>query len=99
MPPDTNGLQINLQKINFCVQKRRRTLQYVLTISAKTGSIILAIATFDVNSVKNWAVRHTRNSRSMGGSDFKPVNAFPRSSDIPDSLPPSAKAKPPPEIK
>lgn len=68
------------------------------TISAKTGSVILAIATFDVNSVRNWIERRTMNRIANGGNDFNPDNALPRSSDMPDDELPSARAKPPPKI-
>lgn len=70
-----------------------------MDISASTGSRMLAMATFDVNSVSVWAVRHTMNSSSIGGKSLRPTSDVPSMADIPDTLPPSANAKPPPNRK
>lgn len=68
-------------------------------ISANTGKIIFAMATFDVNSVNVWAVIQTINSNNNGGKSFRPTSELPNIADMPDREPPSAKAKPPPSKK
>lgn len=68
-------------------------------ISASTGNMMFAMATFDVNSVKVCAAKHTRNNNNNGGRSFRPTNEFPNIADMPDRLPPSANAKPPPNKK
>lgn len=68
-------------------------------ISANTGNIIFATATFDVNSVNVCAVIQTINNNKIGGRFFKPANEFPNIADIPDLEPPSANANPPPNKK
>lgn len=60
---------------------------------------MLAMATFDVNSVNVWAAKQTMNSNTNGGKSFRPVREFPNIADMPDRLPPSANAKPPPNKK
>lgn len=68
-------------------------------ISAKTGSMMFAIATFDVNSVKVCAATQIINNSTNGGRSFRPTKEFPNIADIPDRFPPSANAKPPPNKK
>lgn len=68
-------------------------------ISASTGNIMFAMATFDVNSVSVCAATQTMNSNNNGGRSFRPTNEFPNIADIPDRLPPSANANPPPNKK
>ena len=70
-----------------------------LTISAKTGTIILAIATFELKAVKMTATIIIMKSSTKCGSDFNPTNALPINEAIPLTLLPSAKAKPPPNKK
>lgn len=74
-------------------------ISIAMDISARTGSIIFAMATFDVNSVKVCAAKHTMNSSNNGGRSFRPIKEFPSIADMPDRLPPSANAKPPPNKK
>lgn len=74
-------------------------ISVAMDISASTGSRMFAMATFDVNSVNVCAVRHTMNSSSNGGRSLRPTSELPSMADIPDVLPPSASAKPPPSRK
>lgn len=39
------------------------------------------------------------NSNSIGGKSLRPTKEFPNIADIPERLPPSANAKPPPNKK
>lgn len=66
---------------------------------ARTGNMTLAMATFDVNSVRICALRQMRNRVSRMGNDFKPVKDCPNMADIPETFPPRAKANPPPSRK
>lgn len=68
-------------------------------ISAKTGSITFATATFDANSVKTCANRQIRNNSNKNGSVCRPARYVPSIADMPDSLPPRANANPPPSRK
>lgn len=68
-------------------------------ISAKTGKITLAIATFDVNSVRVWQTKQIKNSNTRKGNSWKTTSDDPNIFDIPETFPPSASAKPPPSKK
>lgn len=68
----------------------------LFTISAKTGKIILAIATFEVNSVRNSQIITTIKRITAGDKAESPLSEFPINSDIFEALLPSAKANPPP---
>lgn len=70
-----------------------------LTISAKTGKIIFAIATLDVNSVIVSANRQTINNIANGFIDFKTVKAFPRIEERLEEVLPAEMANPPPKTK
>lgn len=70
-----------------------------MAISPKTGRMTLAMATFEVNSVKVWQTKQIKNKRTKKGSSLKTSNDDPNIFDIPDTLPPSASAKPPPSKK
>lgn len=76
--------------------KNNGCISMAIDISANTGNKILATATFDANSVKICAVKHTINSRTIGGKSLRPTSELPNIADIPVFLPPSANAKPPP---
>lgn len=65
-------------------------------ISASTGKITLAIATFDVNSVRVWQTTQIKNNSNKKSNFWNPTSDAPNIFDIPDALPPSARAKPPP---
>lgn len=54
------------------------------------------MATFDENSVNTDVNTITKNKQTSGGKTLKFCSEFPRYSDIPDLLAPSAKANPPP---
>lgn len=66
---------------------------------ARTGNMTLATAKFDVNSVRICADRQIKNNTTMNGNDFIPVRECPNIADMPESLPPLANAKPPPNKK
>lgn len=66
---------------------------------ASTGNMTLATAKFDVNSVRICAVKQIKSRTTMNGNSFIPVSDCPNIADMPESLPPRAKAKPPPSKK
>lgn len=68
-------------------------------ISAKTGRMTLAMATFEVNSVRVWQTMQTKRRRTIGCNSWNTINDDPSIRDIPDALPPSARANPPPSRK
>lgn len=68
-------------------------------ISASTGKMTFAIATFDVNSVSVWQTTHMRNNNARNGIPWKTCRLEPSIRDIPDTFPPSARANPPPKRK
>lgn len=59
----------------------------------------LATATFEANSVNTWANKQIRNNNAINGKSFKSDKYVPNIADIPDSLPPRARANPPPNKK
>lgn len=65
-------------------------------ISATTGSIIFAMATFDVNSVNIEQTQHTQSKMKSGENVLSPLIELPIIDDMPVTLPPSANANPPP---
>lgn len=58
-----------------------------------------ATATFEANSVKICANRQIKNNIAKNGRSLKLDKYVPNMADIPDSLPPRAKANPPPNKK
>lgn len=66
---------------------------------ANTGNMTLAMATFDVNSVSTCALRQIKNSTTKNGKALRPLSDWPNMADMPDTLPPRANAKPPPNKK
>jgi len=67
-----------------------------LTISARTGIMMLAMATLELNAVRNTATRMTTSRRTAWGRAFKPIKAVPIILAMPLCLLPSANANPPP---
>lgn len=65
-------------------------------ISASTGRMTLAIATFDVNSVRVWQTKQMRNKRTKKWNSWNTTSEAPNIFDIPEAFPPSASANPPP---
>lgn len=65
-------------------------------ISANTGRITLAMATFEVNSVSVWQTKQIRNKRTKKCNCWKTTSEDPNIFDIPEAFPPSARANPPP---
>ena len=59
----------------------------------------LATATLDANSVNTCANKQIKKSNNKKGKSERPDKYSPNIADIPDSLPPRAKAKPPPNKK
>lgn len=59
----------------------------------------LATATLEANSVKIWANKQIRKRINMNGRSLKLDKYVPSIADIPDSLPPRARANPPPSKK
>lgn len=70
-----------------------------LTISAKTGRMIFATATLEVNSVTVSANRHTISSIVNGSINCKAVSAFPRIEESLELVLPAEMANPPPKTK
>lgn len=60
------------------------------------GRIMLATATFEVNSVAVSAKMHTRNKITTGLKLSSPMRALPSILDSPDDWLPAAMANPPP---
>lgn len=71
-------------------------LRIDIAISPRTGRITLAMATFDVNSVRVWQTKQIRNSKAKNGNFSKTLRDAPNIFDMPEAFPPSARAKPPP---
>lgn len=59
----------------------------------------MATATLDANSVTTCANKQITKSNTKKGKSERPDKYVPNIADIPDSLPPRAKAKPPPNKK
>lgn len=59
----------------------------------------LATATFEANSVKICANKQMRKSNNKNGRSLRLDKYVPNRADMPDSLPPLARAKPPPSKK
>lgn len=68
----------------------------IVTISANTGKMIVATATFDVSSVTVAEKRHTINKIATTFIELRPVNDSPSILDSPDFVLPVAMANPPP---
>ena len=60
-------------------------MKLILTREANTGSSIVAVAVFDVISVKNVNIVQMINTIAASGMAFKPANLQLNRSDKPDS--------------
>lgn len=92
-----NG-QHNYKCTRFILVKKIISNKFFWT-QKKIRKLPLATATFEANSVNTWANKQIRNRSAINGKSFKLDKYVPNMADIPDSLPPRAKANPPPSKK